>query len=248
MEIFPLGGCHLILKKTNEHFSWRKVTTSVNNLIYGKLWIDHYGDMIVTNHSTGDQCTITFKPAGWRGKGQYEISGKVNPAGKDPITHEISGHWNDRIVSKPVSQDGQKHTPTVLWKRDPLAADAEKMFNFTEFAATLNDLHDSLKPVLCITDSRLRPDQRAMEEGRFDEADRSKVLLEDRQRKTRAIRNENGIEWAPAWFYQDVEDDTGEPHWVYKGGYWESREKKTWTTESLDIFGLQDKPEPEVTK
>jgi hypothetical protein len=33
-----------------EHYSWKKVTTCVNNLIVGTPWIDHYGDMIITNH------------------------------------------------------------------------------------------------------------------------------------------------------------------------------------------------------
>ena len=77
-----------------------------------------------------------------------------------------------------------------------------------------------------------------MEEGRFDEADKSKVVLEDRQRKARYKRNEQGVEWTPAWFYQDVEDDTGDPHWVFKSGYWEAREKRSWPEGCADIFGL----------
>jgi hypothetical protein len=62
LVVTPLGYCHVILKKTGEHFSWKKVTTSVNNIIVGTLWIDHYGDLRVTNHSTNDICIVTFKP------------------------------------------------------------------------------------------------------------------------------------------------------------------------------------------
>ena len=35
------GHSHLILKNTGNHFTWRKVTTFVNNIIVGKLWIDN---------------------------------------------------------------------------------------------------------------------------------------------------------------------------------------------------------------
>ena len=35
--------------KVVEHFSWKKVTTSVSGFILGSPTIDHYGDMIVRN-------------------------------------------------------------------------------------------------------------------------------------------------------------------------------------------------------
>lgn len=66
LEIHPLGTCHARVSRrlkdgtvVQEHFSWKKVTTCVNNLIVGKLWIDHYGDMIVKNWQTGQEATIT---------------------------------------------------------------------------------------------------------------------------------------------------------------------------------------------
>lgn len=166
-EIFPLGNCHVVIKKTNEHFSWKKVTTCANNLIMGKIWLDHYGDMVVKNHTTGDVCSLAFKPCGWRGKGQYEIEGSV----KDKIGekfYDIWGHWNDKLLSKPTIQATGRGSiissgGTVLWKKNNLPADSEKMFHLTEFAVSLNDLANSLDSCVCPTDSRKRPDQRAME-------------------------------------------------------------------------------------
>lgn len=38
---FFQGYSHLIFKNTGNHFTWRKVTTLVNNIIVGKLWIDN---------------------------------------------------------------------------------------------------------------------------------------------------------------------------------------------------------------
>lgn len=41
---------------------------------------------------------------------------------------------------------------------------------------------------MCPTDSRNRPDQRLMEEGRWDEANTEKLRLEEKQRATRRRR------------------------------------------------------------
>ncbi len=82
-EIRPTGVAHVNLKiprkwiKTDkelkaaplmtedhvlEHYTWNKVTTSVSGFIVGSPTIDHFGDMEVTNHATGDRCVLTFKP------------------------------------------------------------------------------------------------------------------------------------------------------------------------------------------
>lgn len=51
-------------------------------------------------------------------------------------------------------------------------------------AAQLNEPEEGVAP----TDSRLRPDQRLMEEGRWDEANREKLRLEEKQRAVRRER------------------------------------------------------------
>lgn len=57
-------------------------------------------------------------------------------------------------------------------------SDLERCYHFTKFAVELNEWEAGVAP----TDSRNRPDQRLMEEGNWDEANRVKVLLEDKQR------------------------------------------------------------------
>jgi len=54
----------------------------------------------------------------------------------------------------------------------------ERCYHFTKFAIELNEPEAGVAP----TDSRNRPDQRLMEEGSWDEANRVKVLLEEKQR------------------------------------------------------------------
>lgn len=63
------------------------------------------------------------------------------------------------------------------------------MYYFSELALTLNELEEGIAP----TDSRLRPDQRLMEKGRWDEANTEKQRLEEKQRLSRRRRMESCI-------------------------------------------------------
>lgn len=41
--------------------------TKVNNLIFGRTWVDSPGEMIMTNLTTGDKAVLYFQPCGWFG-------------------------------------------------------------------------------------------------------------------------------------------------------------------------------------
>ena len=47
---------------TGNHYTWRKVSTTVHNMIVGKLWLDNHGEMEIVNHHTGDKCCLKFIP------------------------------------------------------------------------------------------------------------------------------------------------------------------------------------------
>ena len=76
------------------------------------------------------------------------------------------------------------------------------------------DLIGKLPP----TDSRFRPDIRAMEEGRIEEAEEEKLRLEQQQR---VWREQDDPRVRPRWF--ERVEGTGD--YVYCGGYWEQRER-----------------------
>lgn len=78
-----------------------------------------------------------------------------------------------------------------------------------------------LKEKLPPTDSRLRPDQRDLENGEYERANLEKQRLEKRQRMSRKIQ-ESG--WKPRWFRREGENGT----FRYVGGYWEAREHGRW--------------------
>lgn len=39
LSLLP-GSIHCIFKDSEHHYTWKKVTTTVHNIIVGKLWID----------------------------------------------------------------------------------------------------------------------------------------------------------------------------------------------------------------
>ncbi|KAJ1956162.1 hypothetical protein EC988_001494, partial [Linderina pennispora] len=83
-----------------------------------------------------------------------------------------------------------------------------------------------LEPYLCPTDSRFRPDQRAMETGEYELADREKSRLENKQRATRRRREQGELKpWKPRWFIKDTDKDSGESYWRFTGEYWAERER-----------------------
>ncbi|KIM37639.1 hypothetical protein M413DRAFT_258846 [Hebeloma cylindrosporum] len=232
--------------KVVEHYSSKKVTTNISGFILGSPTIDHYGDMVITNHRTGDQCVLTFKPRGWRGRDAYEISGQVIDADGD-VVYEIAGRWNSQLVARQVGVgSGQlhpdiplsgPHSPSFSPEHILLWRNSEKPpgspFNLTPFAITLNDCpRDTLRPYICPTDCRLRPDQRAFELGSYDLANELKQAQEEKQRRIRKAREEGSMSpHRPRWFVAETDGDTGERVWNpvrvdgWKLEYWAEREK-----------------------
>ena len=74
------------------------------------------------------------------------------------------------------------------------------MYHFTKFAIELNEMEEGIAP----TDSRLRPDQRLMEEGKWDDANRVKVELEEKQRAVRRRREALAEKAMQAGIYQNL--------------------------------------------
>jgi oxysterol-binding protein 1 len=113
-------------------------------------------------------------------------------------------------------------------------AHLEAMYNFTELAIQLNEQEERVAP----TDSRHRPDQRLMEQALWDEANKEKVRLEDKQRtirKQRELQNEQlaaenkpQIEHESLWFKKTTDPYTNQPIHLFNNEYWECKKKQDW--------------------
>ncbi|KAJ5121168.1 ATP12 ATPase F1F0-assembly protein [Penicillium bovifimosum] len=242
-DINLLGTWFLKLRPASggeELYTWKKVTSSVIGIITGNPTVDNYGLMEIKNWTTGEVCYLDFKPRGWKASSAYQVTGKVVDKDGSP-KWSIGGRWNDKIYARhtpgfeaPVSgQDPESAKTFLVWQAH--ARPTGVPFNLTPFVITLNALPDGLKEWLPPTDTRLRPDQRAMEDGEYTLAADEKHRVEEKQRAKRRERDTNGEVYEPQWFTRDKCPITGEEFWAHNGKYWESREAHDWTR-SEDIF------------
>uniref|UniRef100_V5G398 Oxysterol-binding protein 1 n=1 Tax=Anoplophora glabripennis TaxID=217634 RepID=V5G398_ANOGL len=251
LQVIPLGIAHVEFVGSGNKYSWRKVTTTVHNIIVGKLWVDQHGDMEIIGKGSalGIKCHLKYIPYSYFTRDtQRRVKGVVMDA-SGSVKWIITGTWDDQVEIAPVTGDsGTASNPVyetgssvLAWKRHPPPEDSEKFYNFSLLAAQLNEPEEGVAP----TDSRLRPDQRLMEEGKWDDANKEKIRLEEKQRAVRRLREAEAEQAAaedrpyqpyrPLWFEQTKEDDSDVVHHVYKGTYWEAKEKQDWS-QCPDIY------------
>ncbi|KOH00332.1 oxysterol-binding protein related protein OSH2 DI49_1035 [Saccharomyces eubayanus] len=248
-----LGLWNISLRPDNndkeELYTWKKPNNTVIGILVGNPQVDNHGEVNVVNHTTGDHCKLYFKARGWRSSGAYEITGEVYNKKKQK-TWILGGHWNEAMFAKKVvknsdlslektktaasvgngpTNDGTKF---LIWKANDRP---EEPFNLTPFAITLNAPQPHLLPWLAPTDTRFRPDQRAMEDGRYDDAGDEKSRVEDKQRAARKKRDEKNIEYHPQWFVKETHPITKTKYWKYTGKYW-ARRKNHDLKDCGDIF------------
>lgn len=92
LEVKPIGYQNVRLKSTGEHFVIERPTSSVNNLIFGEMYVEHHGMMTVRNLKNGEYTEVDFKKRGWGGKGAYEVEGFAFNTQKEK-KWTISGKW-----------------------------------------------------------------------------------------------------------------------------------------------------------
>ena len=132
------------------------------------------------------------------------------------------------------------------------------MYNYTELAVQLNEMEPNVAP----TDSRLRPDQRLMEEAKWDQANQEKLRLEEKQRAARKQKeaaeqnvsnsqqssseldqssllssntNEESLKSDANWFTKIIDPFTKQPIHVFNNEYWDCKVKQDWKR-CPDIF------------
>ncbi|KAL6110894.1 osbp [Pungitius sinensis] len=264
LSIMPLGSIQCLFDKSDNHYSWKKVTTTVHNIIVGKLWIDQSGEIDVVNHKTGDRCHLKFAPYSYFSRDvPRKVTGVVMD--KEGKAHYVlSGTWDEKMEFSRIMQSSKGENGTEgkqrtvyqtlkakeIWRKNPLPEGAENMYFFSSLALTLNEPEEGVAP----TDCRRRPDQRLMEDGRWDEANAEKQRLEEKQRTVRREREREAVKAASSpeeavtedsindspsksthpdsyqamWFEKLDDPVSGETLHVYKGGYWEAKEQGSW--------------------
>ncbi|XP_028840939.1 oxysterol-binding protein-related protein 7-like [Denticeps clupeoides] len=232
VEIVSSGMVNVTLPRYGDHYEWNKAVTCIHNVFSQQRWLEHYGDVIIRN-TKSDVCTckMTFVKSRYWGSdtSKNEVQGVVlNATGE--VVHRFGGSWHEGIFCDTLS------TPQCLWKPNGQPEDHFLYYGFSDYARELNELTPELQAILPPTDTRFRPDQRLLEEGKVDESDRRKDEVEEKQRDRRKELAKKGEEHVPRFFYKSL-DEAGREVWAYNGAYWKTRENPGFAnTKNLDLW------------
>jgi hypothetical protein len=206
-------------------------------IITGSPVVDNYGPMRIRNWNTGEECHMDFKARGWKASSAYQVTGKIMDAGGS-TRWSLGGRWNDKLYARPTPGfdalvDSPANQAFLIWEAHPRPDNIP--FNLTPFVLTLNAIPEALRPYLPRTDTRLRPDQRAMEDGEYDFAASEKNRVEEKQRAARRVRETTGKVHKPRWFTRARDKTTGEEYWSTTGEYWRIRNEVAAGGEWKDV-------------
>ncbi|KAK2657856.1 hypothetical protein Ddye_010908 [Dipteronia dyeriana] len=226
IDIYPVGRTRVTFKRDGVVHELVPPLTKVNNLIFGRTWVDSPGEMIMTNLTTGEKAVLYFQPCGWFGSGRYEVDGYVYNAAEEPKIL-MTGKWNESMKYQVCDPEGEPLPGSELkevWRlTDPPKNDK---FQYTHFAHKINSFDTAPKKLLA-SDSRLRSDRYALENGDLSKAGSEKSRLEERQRAEKRTREAKGHQFTPRWF--DLTSEVTPTPWgelevyQYNGKYTEHR-------------------------
>ncbi|EPS62630.1 hypothetical protein M569_12159, partial [Genlisea aurea] len=210
LDVYPVGRTRVTLKRDGAVLDLVPPPTKVNNLIFGRTWVDSPGEMIMTNLTTGDKVVLYFQPCSWFGANRYEVDGYVYNSDEEPKIL-MTGKWNESMSYQPCDSEGEPLPGTELKEVWHIAeAPSNDKYQFTHFAHKLNSF-ESAPGKLLPSDSRLRPDRWALEKGDLSKAGASKSSLEERQRAEKRRREAKGDAFTPRWF--DLTDEVAPTPW-----------------------------------
>jgi len=228
-EAKALNPVHIKLKKHQDHFTYRCPTISLQNIIFGSMYMEVFGEMPFTNLKTGESGQLTFLKKGWNDKNMYKTEGWIKD-NQGKLVIQLEGKWNSYIKATDL-RTNEEH---FIWQRKKLPENFPEQHSFSDFTKQLNHLHAELIQYIPATDCRLRPDQRAFEYGDIELAKNEKFRLEEKQRARRKELKTKGEEHQPRWFIEVNDPISKETNYEYRGEYFETRE----TGKFLDVLDL----------
>ena len=225
-ELITEGRARAILHPSKECFSWMTATCFLRNVIAGEKYVEPVGTMTITNETTREYAVATFKSKGMFSGRSEDVVVQAFDSYGDERPLGMIGKWTTSLT---FTKDGTPQSKP-LWTVGDLVPDAPKRYGFPVFAASLNEITPHEQGRVAPTDSRLRQDQRALEDGDCEAAESMKARQEEAQRERRRVMDNEGTEWSPAWFAK-VDAIEGEEIWMPRTGkdsYWEARAKGDW--------------------
>lgn len=255
---------HLFFKTTNDHITYNTPNIYLKGLIMGKPHYDFCGEVVITNHNSHDYLVLEFFEEGKKNVPKGYVEGKIVDKNKK-IKYYIKGSWcsslylieveNEKELRKVDFDYIQKNKVKIQSNEtlDKGSTMVYEIWNLTEdefwknnnqddyrlskYACNMNYLTEKLKKVLPLTDSRFRPDLRAVENQDMELAQSEKRRIEEMQRQRHKHLNENHIKYESKYFSEVLDTFTNEKMFILNGDYWGDRHERKFS-HVYDIFSL----------
>jgi len=143
------------------------------------------------------------------------VAGNIENENGD-IVHKIFGDWHENVFC------GNDQTAKCVWRQSAVPENAKQYYGFTRFAIELNELDSDLKKQLPPTDTRFRPDQRLLEAGNIEQAEKEKARIEEQQRQRQQSGNHD---YKPLWF-DPAKNENQTAYCVKNQYYWKKRQEQ----------------------
>merc|ERR1719348_2893878 len=194
MEFQPEGVVSLHLPAWGEEYQWNKVTSCLHNLFGAERWVDLYGESVISCPKSGLTARVQFVKASYWSNKRHELAGTISNK-EGTVLLNLFGAWSEALYV------GKAPSARCIWRPGSLPEDAGLYYGFSRFAMELNEVTSVERSQIPPTDARLRPDQKALEEGRVAEAENIKLGVEQAQRDRRRQRENDQLEpYIPLWF------------------------------------------------
>jgi len=237
LEIVTDAKTYVKFKAADETYFAKNPKARVHNIIMGTMWIEHHGDLDITNLSTGHRAVVIFEKATFfENQANTRVKGYVfDKDGKKLV--KLSGKWDSHLNALWMEDtvDYNKGHKAQVWKRFDENY-SENSYRMTKYGMTFNYMSESMKKFVLPTDSRRRLDRYHLQMGDIEKATQWKRVAEFQQRedeKNRKLKNEKDKEkskttdnknpyaknyWDPIWFDLSV-DHIGQPFFAWNNKF-----------------------------
>ena len=220
MELSFKNKIHLKLKKSGEHYTYIPPNALAKGIINPPLYIDYSGDVIIENITNPKyKCELKFIAEGWTKDSLGNFEGTVY--NEDNVVYLLGGNWKKNIYMTDPEGNNKTELLTLDQNLEYLKNSSEK-YILPEFVCDLNNLTEELEKSLPLNDCRFKKDQKFLEEGNKEEAQKYKEKYEEKQRKE-LNNDEHKILFFDKKYDEENEDNYYEPN----GKYWEMKKDNT---------------------
>ena len=236
MEIKFTNKTHVIFKNTQDKYVFNKPIVYLIELMSGTPKYDYDGKIVIEDVNNKDiKGEINFIEGKSKKINEVNIEGSVFKNGN--VVYKIKGNWNNNLYYYTKKDESDKN---IFWKifDDPSLNNSLEKYVLPSYSLNLNLLNDNLKKILPKTDSRLRPDQREYENGNIEEATKLRKIIEDKQRARHKKFDEEKIIYEPIYFNNLYSSVSCDFVYIYKGNYFEDRNKGIVNEKVFDIFSV----------